>query len=273
MAIIIPLESSIQPQEGLAGLFSRPCPTRINEPVDAPSYSIHGLNLIGWRNVQHAVDYLYAAGSPREGMLIAINAEKALSAEREPEIRNIIKAAEYNYADGISIVCSIRKKYPKSFISRVAGADLWEALMQRAGKEGTRIFLIGSKPEVLRQTEAKLRQQWNVNIVGIQDGYFKPEQQQELFERIRGSGAAIITVAMGSPRQEILMRECRQIHPNALYMGVGGTYDVFTGHVKRAPKIWQNLGLEWLYRLLSQPSRLNRQLKLFRYLWKIWPNP
>ena len=267
------MEPSIHLQRVVAEIIPHFCPTRIHEPVNAPYYTIRGFNLIGWRDLQHAVDYLYAAGSPREGMLIAINAEKALSAERKSEIRDIIEEAEYNYADGISLVCSIRKKYPKSIISRVAGADLWEALMQRAGKERTPIFLIGSKPEVLRQTEAKLRQQWNVNIVGIQDGYFRPEQQQEVFERIRGSGAAIVTVAMGSPRQEILMRECRQIHPNALYMGVGGTYDVFTGHVKRAPKIMQNHGLEWLYRLLSQPSRLKRQSKLFQYLWKIWPNP
>ncbi|MGQ7146924.1 WecB/TagA/CpsF family glycosyltransferase, partial [Escherichia sp. SS-MK2] len=80
------------------------------------------------------------------------------------------------------------------------------------------------------------------------------------------SGAQIVTVAMGSPKQEIFMRDCRLVHPDALYMGVGGTYDVFTGHVKRAPKIWQTLGLEWLYRLLSQPSRIKRQLRLLRYL-------
>ena len=114
--------------------------------------------------------------------------------------------------------------------------------MARAGKEGTPVFLVGGKPEVLAQTEAKLRNQWNVNIVGSQDGYFKPEQRQALFERIHASGAQIVTVAMGSPKQEIFMRDCRLVHPDALYMGVGGTYDVFTGHVKRAPKIWQTLG-------------------------------
>ncbi|STG51524.1 UDP-N-acetyl-D-mannosaminuronic acid transferase [Escherichia coli] len=101
---------------------------------------------------------------------------------------------------------------------------------------------MGGKPEVLAQTEAKLRNQWNVNIVGSQDGYFKPEQRQMLFERIHASGAQIVTVAMGSPKQEIFMRDCRLVHPDALYMGVGGTYDVFTGHVKRAPKILANAG-------------------------------
>ena len=82
----------------------------------------------------------------------------------------------------------------------------------------------------------------NVNIVGSQDGYFKPEQRQALFERIHASGAQIVTVAMGSPKQEIFMRDCRLVHPDALYMGVGGTYDVFTGHVKRAPKSGKRWG-------------------------------
>jgi UDP-N-acetyl-D-mannosaminouronate:lipid I N-acetyl-D-mannosaminouronosyltransferase len=238
----------------------------MTDSTAAPLYAVRGLQLIGWRDMAHALDYLYADGQMRQGTLVAINAEKVLTAEDNAEVRTLIDAAEFKYADGISVVRSIRKKYPQANVSRVAGADLWEALMARAGAEGTPVFLIGGKPEVLAQTEAKLRQQWNVNIVGSQDGYFKPEERQALFERIQASGAKIVTVAMGSPKQEILMRDCRVIHPDALYMGVGGTYDVFTGHVKRAPKIWQKLGLEWLYRLLSQPSRIGRQLRLLRYL-------
>ncbi|EGT0668962.1 MULTISPECIES: lipopolysaccharide N-acetylmannosaminouronosyltransferase [Citrobacter] len=238
----------------------------MTDNTTAPLYSLRGLQLIGWRDMQHALNYLFAEGRLRPGTLVAINAEKMLTAEDNPEVRDLINAAEFKYADGISVVRSVRKKFPQAQVSRVAGADLWEALMARAGQEGTPVFLIGGKPEVLAQTEAKLRAQWHVNIVGSQDGYFTPEQRQELFERIHASGAQIVTVAMGSPKQEIFMRDCRKIHPEALYMGVGGTYDVFTGHVKRAPKLWQNLGLEWLYRLLSQPSRITRQLRLLRYL-------
>lgn len=230
-------------------------------PID-----LRGLQLIGWRDMHHALDYLYADGQLKQGTLVAINAEKVLTAEDNPEVRTLIEAAEYKYADGISVVRSVRKKFPNAQVSRVAGADLWEALMARAGEEGTPVFLVGGKPEVLAQTQAKLRAQWKVNIVGSQDGYFTPEQRSALFEQIHASGAKIVTVAMGSPKQEIFMRDCRQVHPHALYMGVGGTYDVFTGHVKRAPKVWQNLGLEWLYRLLSQPSRITRQLRLLRYL-------
>lgn len=232
----------------------------------APVYELRGLNLIGWRDMQHALDYLYADGALKEGTLVAINAEKMLTIEDNPQVRSLIEAAEFKYADGISVVRSIRKKFPQARVDRVAGADLWEALMERAGREGTPVFLLGGKPDVLEETEDKLRKQWQVNIVGSQDGYFRAEDKQALFERIRASGAKIVTVAMGSPRQEILMRDCREVYANALYMGVGGTYDVFTGYVKRAPEIWQRLGLEWLYRLLSQPSRLTRQLRLLRYL-------
>ena len=238
----------------------------MTEPTAAPLYSIRGLQLIGWRDMQHALDYLFAGGEIRQGTLVAINAEKVLTAEDNPEVRALISDAEFKYADGISVVRSIRKKYPQANVSRVAGADLWEALMARAGEEGTPVFLIGGKAEGMAQTVKQLRARWNVNIGGSQDGYFAPQAREALFEQVRQSGAKIVTVAMGSPKQEILMRDCRRVHPDALYMGVGGTYDVFTGHVKRAPRVWQNLGLEWLYRLLSQPSRISRQLRLLRYL-------
>lgn len=238
----------------------------MSESTSAPLYLLRGLQLIGWRDMQHALDFLYADGAIRQGTLVAINAEKMLAVEDDPEVRALIEAAEFKYADGISVVRSLRKKYPLAQVSRVAGADLWEALMERAGAEGTPVFLIGGKPEVLTQTCTQLRQRWNVHIVGSQDGYFSADQRQALFERVRDSGARIVTVAMGSPRQEILMRDCRLVYPYALYMGVGGTYDVFTGHVHRAPRFWQNMGLEWFYRLISQPSRIKRQIRLLRYL-------
>lgn len=231
-----------------------------------PHYDIRGIRLWGFRDMAHFLDYLFADHKLKTGALVAMNAEKVLTVESNPEMSALISQAQYKYADGISIVRAIRRKYPQAQVSRIAGADLWEGLMQRAGSEGTPVFLIGGKPEVLEQTEEKLRAQWNVNIVGSQNGYFAPEQREALLERVKSSGAAIVTVALGSPKQEILMRDCYRVHPEALYMGIGGTYDVFTGHVKRAPKIWQKMGLEWLYRLLMQPSRLRRQLKLLRFV-------
>lgn len=234
--------------------------------TSAPLYQIRGITLLGFRDMAAFLDFLYAGEQVKTGTLVAINAEKVLTAESQPDVHQLIDAAEYKYPDGISIVRSIRKKYPQANVSRIAGADLWEGLMARAGRENTPVFLIGGKPEILRQTEEKLRKQWNVDIVGSQDGYFAAADREALFARIAASGAKIVTVAMGSPKQELLMRDCKQHYPDALYMGVGGTYDVFTGHVKRAPKFWQKMGLEWFYRLISQPSRLRRQLRLLKYL-------
>ncbi|GKX61086.1 lipopolysaccharide N-acetylmannosaminouronosyltransferase [Leminorella grimontii] len=234
--------------------------------MSTPKYSIRGIDIWGFRNMAQFVDHLFDEGSLKTGTLIAINAEKVMTAEQDKALRELIDAAEYKYADGVSIVRSIRRKYPDVDMQRIAGADLWEALMEKAGEKGIPVFLVGGKPEILAQAEQKLKSQWQVNIVGSQDGYFKPEDRGALFERIRDSGAKFVTVAMGSPKQEIFMRDCRKVYPDALFMGVGGTYDVFTGHVKRAPKAWQNMGLEWLYRLLAQPTRWRRQVKLLKYV-------
>lgn len=161
----------------------------MTDTTSAPRYALRGLQLIGWRDMQHALDFLFADGQMKSGTLVAINAEKMLAVEDNAEVKSLIEAAEFKYADGISVVRSIRKKFPDANVSRVAGADLWERLMERAGAEGTPVFLIGGKPEVLAQTEQKLRSQWNVNIVGSQDGYFRPEDRQALYERVRDSGS------------------------------------------------------------------------------------
>ncbi|WAT00464.1 lipopolysaccharide N-acetylmannosaminouronosyltransferase [Rouxiella chamberiensis] len=232
-----------------------------------PKYRIRDIDLWGFRDITQFRDHLLSEKGVRKGTLVAINAEKVLATERDAQLRALIREADYKYADGVSMVASIRRKYPGAQIERVPGADLWEALMHRAGQLGTPVFLIGGRQDVLSKTQDTLRTRWNVNIVGSQNGYFTPAEREALFERIKASGAKIVTVAMGSPRQEILMRDCRRIYPDALYMGVGGTYDVFIGAVKRAPKGWQKLGLEWLYRLLTQPSRLPRQLKLLRFVY------
>ncbi|UEG18050.1 lipopolysaccharide N-acetylmannosaminouronosyltransferase [Pantoea ananatis] len=237
---------------------------------ETPRYVIRGITLYGFDNMASFVDFLMPDSAVRSGTLVAINAEKVLNAEQDAALHAHIQQAEFKYPDGISIVRSVRKKYPQASLQRIAGADLWEALMERAGRNGTPVFLIGGRQAVLDETCDKLRRQWSVNIVGAQDGYFVPAERDALFARVAASGARLVTVAMGSPRQELLMAECQKYWPDALYMGVGGTYDVFTGHVKRAPVIWQKLGLEWFYRLIKQPSRLRRQLKLVKYLRYHW---
>lgn len=226
---------------------------------------IRGVELLTAKNQSVLVDFLMTQNRVETGMLVAINAEKMILAEEDPELAKLLAEADYKYADGISIVKSILRKYPHSRpLTRIAGADLWEGLMQRAGKLGVPVFLLGATPEVLAQTAEKLAQ-WQVNIVGSQDGYFADEQA--VIAKIQQSGAKFVSVALGSPKQERFMQKARTVYPDCLYMGVGGTYDVFVGKVKRAPKCWQDVGLEWLYRLLQQPTRWRRQVRLLKYAW------
>ncbi|MFN3899226.1 MAG: WecB/TagA/CpsF family glycosyltransferase [Alishewanella aestuarii] len=202
-------------------------------------------------------------GSVYAGSAIAINPEKILTALENPQVLAVIQQADLRYADGIGVVKVMQKRLQRP-VERIPGCELWQALMARAAEYQVPVYLVGAKPEVLAQTRDKL-QRLGVPVVGATDGYFKDEAQ--LLQTVKASGARFVSVAMGSPKQELLIQRIRAVHPDCFYMGVGGTYDVFTGNVKRAPALWCKLNLEWAYRLLAQPSRIGRQLRLFRYLW------
>lgn len=227
---------------------------------------VAGIQILTAKDQTELLDYLVLGNQVRHGMLVAINAEKVILAEDDPQLAKVIAQADYNYADGISIVCTLRRKFPKyRDIQRIAGADLWQALMQRAGEQGIPVFLLGGDAQTLEKTVVQLGEKWGVPIVGAQHGYFSDEQELEIIQQIAQSGAKIVCVAMGSPKQEYLIQRIRLVYPEALYMGVGGSYDVFVGKVKRAPILWQKYGLEWCYRLLTQPTRWKRQLRLLKY--------
>ncbi|WP_245785642.1 WecB/TagA/CpsF family glycosyltransferase [Alkalimonas amylolytica] len=201
------------------------------------------------------------------GAAIAINPEKVMAARHDPKVAAMLSQAELRYADGIGVVMLMRRRL-KQPVQRIPGCELWQSLMLRCAAYQVPVYLVGARSEVLAQTKVKLVHQ-GVPVVGATDGYFNDEQQ--LLAEIRQSGAKVIPVAMGSPRQEQLIARLRQQLPDCFFMGVGGSFDVFTGQVKRAPALWCRLHLEWLYRLLSQPSRIGRQGRLVQYLWlAIW---
>lgn len=202
-------------------------------------------------------------GTVFAGSAIAINPEKILTAMENPAILAVIRQADIRYADGIGVVKVMRKRLKRQ-VERIPGCELWQELMLRAATYQVPVYLVGAKPEVLAQTREKLLAQ-GTKVVGATDGYFQDEAG--LIEAIKQSGARFVSVAMGSPKQELLIKRIQAAHPECFYMGVGGTYDVFTGNVKRAPTLWCKLNLEWAYRLVLQPSRIGRQLRLFRYLW------
>ncbi|MBF0785079.1 lipopolysaccharide N-acetylmannosaminouronosyltransferase [Muribacter muris] len=229
--------------------------------------TIRGIELLAVPNQTQFVDFLLNHGDIRTGKLVAINAEKVIISEQNPQLRRLLHNTEYKYADGISIVCAIKRKYPQHRqVERIAGVELWEAMLMAGIAYDLPVFLVGGKPDVLAETAEKLCR-LGVRIVGSQDGYFTAEDQDSVIERIRQSGAKFVSVAMGSPKQEMFIESAQQIYPDTLYMGVGGSYDVFVGKVKRAPQIWRQLGLEWLFRLWQQPTRWQRQLRLMKYAY------
>ena len=213
-------------------------------------------------NIDEAVNYILTKGEGK--IAVAINPEKILTALQSPEIRQIILAADIRYLDGIGTVKVAQSKLNKK-LARIPGCELWQALMEEAGIQHKTVFLLGADKNVVMNTKQKLEKKYSTNIIGAQDGFFTDDDV--MIAKILEYQPDILTVAMGSPRQEQFMSKCKAQGVTSFMMGVGGTYNVFTGSVKRAPKLWCDLGLEWLYRLLLEPTRIKRQLKLLKFLW------
>lgn len=226
---------------------------------------IGGLDISAYQSMEHAVNSILHQGDVISGFAVAINAEKIVSSYENPEVKSILESASLRYPDGAGVSLTMTKRGCPSV--RIPGCDLWLELMKGAAPMNIPVFIIGAKPDVNIYTVNKLKNELNVNVVGSCDGYFKDEN--ELINRIKASNAKIITVALGSPRQEKFINKCRALNPDAFYMGVGGTYDVFIGRVNRAPSWAQKFNLEWLYRLLCQPTRIVRQVRLINFLFLV----
>lgn len=201
-----------------------------------------------------------------KGILVAINAEKLFHAT--DQTRAIINR-NIGYCDGAGAVMALRKKgYTE--VSKIAGCELWLRITDALSSRGKSFYLVGGKQEVIELTVEKLRREKdNINIVGFRNGYIKTEEEkQALIEDIAKKKPDVVFVAMGSPKQELLMEEMLEKHP-AIYQGLGGSFDVYVGRVKRAPQWWVNHNLEWLYRLLKEPKRITRQIHLIRFIWNL----
>lgn len=224
---------------------------------------VGGIEVTAFDSMRGAVEAVLAdGGTVTPGCAVAINAEKVVRYRKDPELRASIDNATLRYADGMAVVLTLRKKGQRSAV-RVAGCDLWEELMRKAAEHRIGVFLVGARPEVNALVATKLRDEMDATVVGTRDGFF--EDDTEVVEEIRSSGARIVTVAMGSPRQENFIHLCREAVPDAFFMGVGGTYDIYAGTATRAPVWMREHGLEWLYRLARQPTRIGRQLNLVSY--------
>ena len=199
-------------------------------------------------------------------LLVALNAEKILHAT--DQTRDIINR-NIGYCDGIGAVMAL-KKHGCNNVVKIPGCELWLKIIERLHKESKSFYLVGSKQEVIDETVTKLKTDFpTVNIVGYRNGYINSDlEKQELIADIVAKKPDVVFVAMGSPKQELLMEEMVQRH-SAIYQGLGGSFDVYTGHVDRAPKWWVDHNLEFAYRLVKQPSRIKRQIFLVKFWFLI----
>lgn len=225
---------------------------------------VANLDISAYSSLEAAAEDILANHLGMSHCGIAINPEKVIKAQKDPVIAEILSQGNVLYADGIGVVKVMTQKLKRP-VSRIPGCELWQLLMEKSAIQQRKVFILGGSAEVNSATCSKLTKEYGCHIVGSQDGYF--DDEQALIEHIIASGADIVTVALGSPKQELLINKCISQGSSAFFMGVGGTYNVYTGNVKRAPKLFCSLGLEWLYRLLCEPSRIFRQRNLLTFAW------
>jgi UDP-N-acetyl-D-mannosaminouronate:lipid I N-acetyl-D-mannosaminouronosyltransferase len=199
------------------------------------------------------------------GFAIAINAEKVITCAADRNVHETVERATLRYPDGAGVVAAMRLKGARS--TRVAGADLWLEVLRQARGQPLRVALIGAKPEVLDATRHRLEAEFpDVTISIARNGYDGTRDLEALTRELVETRPHLVFVALGSPRQELLIERFRIAHPSGFYMGLGGSFDIYAGAKKRAPLWMQRRGLEWLFRFLSEPSRAPRETKRLKFL-------
>lgn len=212
-----------------------------------------------------SADELIDLAEREKKILVAINAEKITHATEKTKAlmeRNIA------YSDGVGAVMALRKK--GCDVQKIPGCELWLRIVERFAQKGKSFYLVGSKQEVIDEVVAKLKQQYHgINIVSYRNGYLNDDgERRALINDIKEKRPDVVFVAMGSPKQELLMEEMLVVHP-ALYQGLGGSFDVYVNRVKRAPKWWIDHKLEFAYRLIKEPKRIKRQVFLFKFVYML----
>lgn len=189
--------------------------------------------------------------------------------ELEPRLKTICQKASLVVSDSAGLSWAART-LGEPPLQRYPGIDLALDLCRMAERKKVSIFLLGGAAGVAEQAASFLKRLMpGLSITGMRDGFFKASETPSVIEEIRQSGARFILVALGMPKQDLWISDNQGQLPAGLYMGVGGTFDIWAGRLKRAPKFMRNLGLEWLYRLGQEPSRWRRMKGLPVFAWRV----
>ena len=212
--------------------------------------------------VEKAVGLLNQGGTH---YVVTPNPELVQRARKEPPFRDVLNGADLVLPDGVGITYAA-KILGRPLAARVPGIDFAAALCGELAKSGKKLFLLGAKPGVAELAAGNLKKEHpGLTVCGVHDGYFK--EDGPVVGEIRAAGADVVFVCLGFPRQEYWMSQHGAQTGAGLLVGLGGSLDVFAGQVRRAPAAFQKLGLEWFYRLVTQPSRIGRMARLPLFLF------
>ena len=218
------------------------------------------VELLGYKindfSFEEAVNYaLKLADENKVAQVVTINPEMFATAENNSHFAQIIDEADMVVPDGIGV--KIGLKLNGYNVERIPGVDLAKELLMASAENNLPVAIIGAKEEIIVKAIENLNKEIpNLNITYYHNGYFDNDKQ--IYDDLKKSDARIILVAMGSPRQEEFIYSAKEILSKGLMIGIGGSLDVWSGVIQRAPKIYQKLGLEWLYRTITQPERIKR---------------
>ena len=199
-----------------------------------------------------------------------INALTLLAAEKDRHYAQVLYRGNLLLADGVGAVWAIHRLTGKK-AERVPGVDLILDLSRICAKEKQSVILLGSGHGVAEKAAQKLRQVIpGISIAGSCAGFWEPDQDAEIVNRINHSGAGLLLVGLGQPRQEFFLDTYRNDLQVGVAMGVGGSFDVLSGALKRAPRWMQRVGMEWVFRVIQEPSRIPRMIRLVEFVWRIF---
>ena len=222
---------------------------------------------VGFDNMtveQAAAEGVRLMGAPGAHYVVTPNPEIVEVCRKDQPAMEAVNGADLVLADGIGVIYGA-KILGTPLKGRVTGIGFAQELMGRMAENGKSLYLLGARPGVAEKAARKLEGQYpGLRIAGTHDGYF--QEDAPVVRAIRDSGADVVFVCLGAPKQEKWMKKNGEATGAHLLVGLGGCLDVFSGEVRRAPEAFQKLGLEWLYRLAKDPSRIGRMMKLPLFL-------
>ena len=189
--------------------------------------------------------------------IVTINPEMIMQGNKNDKFGRVLNKAGLTVPDGVGIKIALKIKGINQ--ETIPGVEFAKKIALICALDGYSVGMFGAKEEIIQQAAKNLRQECeNINITYIRNGYFLESEEKTIKEELKAISPRVLFVALGSPKQEMFISELKEEMPNTIFIGVGGSFDVWSGVVQRAPKIYQKLGLEWLYRTIKEPSRFKR---------------